>query len=297
MISKLCDRSPPARAVRLLAVVAGAVLLMGVAPLSNAASYGTVDIRYRGDGADGALYDWISIKVDADRSGSFEVDTGSNASAPAGEYAFSTDPAGSWADNLIAPADDWFTQGGLFKAYCIDVAAEVELTGHLKAYTVKDLQDVVVGGSVGAAYPTGRVLGATSAAYLREFYALHFLAVDTDVEAEAFMAGVWEIMYDDPGAIIDGMPTGYDFTTGYLQAGNFENAALANTWLDDLGKWEVIGDTNKVFALTNDEFEDVSFVALNYGGIRIVPEPLTMVGVLMGIAGIGGYVVRKRKRA
>ncbi len=295
-MSKLCDRSPPARAAWLLAVVAGAVLLLGVAPWANAASYGSVDIRYRGDGADGALYDWISIKVDADRDGTYEIDV-PLPWALAGEYSFQTDPSGSWDDNLIAPADDWFTQGGLFKAYCIDVAAEVELTGTLEPYNIVDLQDVIVGGSVGTAYPTGRVLGTTSAAYLREFYALHYLAVDTDAEAEAFAAGVWEIMYDDPGAIIDGMPTGYDFTTGYLQAGNFENAALANTWLDDLGKWEVIGDTNKVFALTNDEFEDVSFVALNYGGIRIVPEPLTMVGVLMGIAGIGGYVVRKRKRA
>lgn len=225
-------------------------------------TYGTVDLLYLGDGLGEppALYDAISIRADADRDGNYELDTGSNPYALAGEYPFMARNV-----NFTPEGEDLEPipiQGGQFKAYCVDVADDVDWESPaFHPYTIVDAEDVVLGGTKTVANPDGRLLGAESAGYLREFFARHLLDVVDNATAAAFGACVWEIVYEDPGETA-GDPN-YDLTNGFLQAGNFANSALANAWLGELNG-SVIGDV--VVALVSDDYQDVSFTVLGSGG-------------------------------
>lgn len=114
----------------------------------------------------------------------------------------------------------------------------------------------------------------------------------TDEQAASFQSCVWEIINETPG-------TSYSVTQG---AGTFYEigawwTGTANAWLTSLASLPAVNQQSlDLYVLQNDVTQDYSAVGIGIGTERLVPEPLTMLGLMAGVGGVSGYL-RKRKTA
>jgi len=279
-MSKICDRSPPARAARLLAVVAGAVLVLGVAPLEYAYGYSMARIKFTGFG----YYGLAGVKADFTYDGTPGEPQGDEYywgnSVYAGQYEFDLD-----ADNSSPLANQLLSN--TFYAYCIDLKQNPSSSS--ADYEIRPLEATPVGGGI----PT---MGVAKANDIREMFGrVKPQHLTTNTDHEAFAACIWEIVYEKPG--VD-----YDLDSGWVQIG-YQNGYLdtpptghdlAEGWLGSLNGDESMYD-DAVFALSNEALQDFTLTHPGMGGIiPVIPEPLTMVGALMGVCGLAGYLRRRK---
>ena len=137
----------------------------------------------------------------------------------------------------------------------------------------------------------GTPMGDQKAKYLQELWGERFdptwLKGLNLAKAEAFSAAVWEIVYEPYTT----NPLTYDVTSA--QNGKVDNkffyatnvdTATANTWLRSLDGTGPMADLR---ALSNTSGQDF---------LVVVPEPVTMAGVMLGIGSVLTYV-RKRRMA
>ena len=260
-------------AVTLVAV--GAVV--GSAGPASAESYGTARIQYFGCSGGAATFN-VDFLWDNLNWRSMYVYTG--------QYNFHFYPdhpdSGPLADDLLKDP---------FGAYCVDLGQTIS---GAQTYTIRDLEDAPISyWTVAGKKETLRPMGEDKADDLRELFGRYGKSATDNVAKEAFGACIWEIVYENPA-------NKYDITKGALYMTGLGSAQTqAQTWLSVLNDDTNGNDTSKydwdVLALSNAEQQDFAFTSPGAGG-RIIPEPVTMAGLMLGIGSVVTYV-RKRRMA
>jgi hypothetical protein len=237
-------------------VVAAAVLVSWVGT-ANATTYGTLQATWNGVDSGTLAYNVVSPH----NGGGILV----------GRYSLI-----GTAQNTTAGVSANLT--GLLPIYCIDTY-EWALSGSI-SYTVADLAD----GPMGHGAPA---MGPTKAAYLKDLLFHYFTVANDASKKAAFAAAVWEIVYET---------SAWDVSNGVMSVGlTATEKNLANGWLSTLESDFDHGNT--AYALLKDGGQDYA-IALG-GGLDEpppIPEPLTLLAVFGGVAGVGGYI-RRRKLA
>jgi len=171
-----------------------------------------------------------------------------------------------------------------FSTFCIDVAQTISYGGTY-TYTVEDITN--------APDPTtysGGTISAAKKEALQKLYSRNLGLIAGDAtKACGFQIAVWEIVFEHWT-----YPPNFDVTDGSFTATDNPGAVSAATTM--------LGTINASWAMGELVPDLVAFVSpckqdqmwLVPGGDQpYVPEPVTMLGVFMGLMGVGGYVRRR----
>ena len=218
-----------------------------------------------------------------------------NEDAIAGSYNFHQVPGIPAADEYSPPITTYVPYnievGSPFSTACIDLQQVISV-GSIRTWAVVDpLYSPIPG-------PHGGYMSLSQVDDLRKLYGLYDplgAGFTSNLEAAAFQAAVWEIVWEDHYTSPN---NSYDVTSGSLIT-SFEDpnvAARGNYMLGPNGIGGASLDPNVVLiALVNPMYQDQIMFSTG-GGLELVPEPLTVIGVFAGLCGLAGYV-RKRTRA
>jgi len=108
-----------------------------------------------------------------------------------------------------------------------------------------------------------------------------------DSLAASFNLAVWEIIYEHTGVL--------NAKTGSFRSASTTQANKANEWLADLGSWQVGEIVPDLRALVHEDYQDMLHI-IPGGGAPYVPEPLTMLGMFLGLGTVGAYIRRRRMK-
>lgn len=175
----------------------------------------------------------------------------------------------------------------LTRVFCIEISEKVPTNWTL--YNVIDPLDGDQVPQLDGWLENGPPMGDTKADEVRKLWAsvigptyCDFVKyMPTAAQAAAMQLALWEVIFETP----DNGTTDYDLDAGWFQAGALSYKDLAEQYLAGMMNYQ--GPLADLIALQNDEKQDF---------ISIVPEPLTLVGSLLGLGALGGYI-RKRKLA
>ena len=182
----------------------------------------------------------------------------------------------------------------LFNAYCIESAVPI-YDNQVVTYDIYNLAEAPSLLASGNAAQKASDLSRLFSLYEDQVNNPTGLAssYSLDDRAAAFAANVWEIVNEttmQDGFYTYGMGSGeFRVRTSGFAGANTSWRALANTWLSGLGNGN---PDSTLYALVNRDTQDF-VVAIN---VRAVPEPLTLLGAISGLAGVGLYI-RKRAQA
>jgi len=258
--------------IRVVAIL-GVCLLAASAALAEPTSpTGTVKLAYTGVDPAGAAYIWL----DYNYSNAYYV----------GKYNTQLDlsytPTGEGVDIYAA-----FPSGAM-GTFCADMRQDAY--SGWAVYEVYRPADAPIGG----ANPEDG-MGEAKASDLRKLFFNYLYGGDDDVwtpdEAAAFQASVWEIIFEQESTydVDSASDDKGSFYMSYYWAGSW--ISMANTWLSALSGYDDPDIGLRVLA--NDELQDYAITVPGLGG-EPIPEPLTMLGVFAGVAGLGGYIRRRR---
>ncbi len=169
-------------------------------------------------------------------------------------------------------------------SYCADLLQYAP--GSYEYYDIYRPAEAPIGGG-------NTPMGDDKALDLRRLFDRHLHKVVDHNTAAAFQACVWEIVYEDPSNSYDA--SYYNAGTRgefYVQEswGGPSWTYTANSWLGDLGEDDPdIG----LRVLANTSLQDFA-VTIPGLGAEPIPEPLTVMGVFLGVAAGAGYVRRRR---
>jgi hypothetical protein len=169
-----------------------------------------------------------------------------------------------------------------FNAVCVDLL-NVIYPYQRYDWNIVDLKDVP---------DTGYgPMGPARANDLKELFARHnpnLLASNAQKAAMGVLA--WEIVLENEWT--GGATKPWGLGGGYLTiTGLSANATTYfNTWVGELTG---VGATGEIYAIVNPTTQDFGIV-LPGSGLYLIPEPLTMLGVFAGCAGLAGYIRRRR---
>jgi len=248
-----------------------AALLLAAGHL-RATSLGTAYIRYSGLGAAGVG----SAKFSPTGYPSY-----STGSVYAGAYTFQTDMSRPRTGLGLTLSD---TFGG----FCVDMSQWARSQWEL--YDVVPLAEAPRTTLDGA-----QPMGETRAKLLENLWYLHYdsawvaggtYTTTQKREAEAFAAAVWEIAFEEDG-------NNLNVLTGALVASGIDNAGLANTWLAGL---DADGEKASLYGVVHDTYQDYVILIPVLNTDDVIPEPHTMLGMLMGVAAVCRYLSRKQQR-
>jgi hypothetical protein len=176
-------------------------------------------------------------------------------------------------------------------SYCIDVHQDAPTS--YGVYTIYPLAYAPIASNL-----TGIAMGSTKANDLERLFSL-LPSNLTNQTAGAFQAAVWEIV-NETSTNLDGSYH-YDVTSGsfMMTEYNIGNGTgwlgQANTWLNELHAPGTVPVAD-VVALVNPDTQDYALTVLGAGSSRLIPEPITMAGLMMGIGGLVGYVRRRARK-
>jgi len=188
----------------------------------------------------------------------------------------------------------WTVTGGDFMpihselgAFCFDVASSISIGGTY-SWSVQPLG----AGFAPIPTPPGGALKQQQVDDLKKLYG-YFYKPDTwsDLEAAAFGASVWEIVWESPAS---GLPSTYDVDADLLRVTGNGVEVRAQEMLD-LVKNPIYAGTysGQLYALYDQTAQD-QLVGFGTGRQEPpVPESLTMLSVVAGVGGLGMYL-RKR---
>jgi len=198
--------------------------------------------------------------------------------------------AGQYQFEVTATDDENLIPLGQLGAYCIDLAQEPDGSS---TYTLVPLTQA----PVPPQYGTSAITGAQET-QLKKLWSRHHGEIGSDLTkdflAASFNLAVWEIIYEHSGAL--NAKTGTFRTGGGTWSGHPptpDMAAQANEWLGDLGSWQVGEEMPDLRALVNPTHQDMLYIIVG-GGDTYVPEPLTMLGMFLGLGSVGAYIRRRR---
>lgn len=257
--------------ISVFACAAACVALL--AGSASAASVGTVYLKYVNPGAsDVAQANYVP-------SVGSQIHTGS---VYAGAYQFQIDAAQPRTGlGLELPV------GQTFGAFCMDITQWAN--GSYQAYDIVPLAEGPL-----TPFNGGMVMGGTKAALLENLWHDHFdlawvapgsYTAAQKLNAEAFAASVWEIVFEKSGNPLN-------ILNGELTVANVDYATTANSWLAGL---DANGAKTTLFALSSNSYQDYLVLIPGHEDLQTVPEPLTMTGLLFGIGSVVTYVRRRRR--
>jgi hypothetical protein len=176
-----------------------------------------------------------------------------------------------------------------YESFCIDLMQEV--SGQYHAYTVDEVPDAPKDG--GSAWTP---MLDTKGAHVTELWHEHFAEVADATTAAAFQVALWEIIYENTSA--DPGVDSYDVSAGdFVLIGNTSQAVInqANAWLGTVNDGDENLDKNiELKALTHyssaTNWQDFLYDANPRADI---PEPVTVISVLLGACGLGSYIRRR----
>jgi len=254
--------------MRSLAVLAMAVVLLWTGT-AQATSY--LELRYSYCGPTEAAMVWRNTNV-------YE------GNVYTGVYNLDLNPApGSYCGDEAAALVAQAGAGHIIASFCMDVRQDAP-QGTYQRYSIGAPEDAPVGGG-------NTPMGEAKADDLRRLFGGHWTGNFTNAEAGAFQAAVWEIINETSGD--------YNVYTGAFHIvetwgsgwGNLANAYLSNLEANALNM--------QLAALTNELSQDYALTVPGSGGQHNelpVPEPLTAVGMLLGVGCLVRYV-RQRSAA
>lgn len=250
------------------------VSLAALAAPAVAETLGTVSLRYVQPGATGTssvTYD----PSDGPRMGTGTVHTGA--------YMFEIDPSAPRTGlGLDLPV------GEMFGAVCIDVTQCA--SSSYRDYSIVPLTDAPL-----TPYTGVEPMSANRAALIENLWHDHFdldwiapgpYSLTEKLMAEAFNAAVWELVFEEEGNPLN-------ILDGALQVADVNDTSLANDWLAGL---DAGGERTTLYALSNSCYRDYVVLIPTRDDDRVVPEPITMTGLLIGVGSLATYV-RKRRRS
>ena len=172
--------------------------------------------------------------------------------------------------------------GETFTTFCIDLGQYVNSNG-IYTYTVTDIKNAPV--------PTTysmTTIGGAQELDLQKLYSQYY-GVATQglvLDAAAFQAAAWEIVNEH---WLD-----YDVLDGSFKVqSDWSAAPLANTWLDSLAGYSLPeGPLPNLTAFVSECSQDQMFIIPGGGGQ--IPEPLTLMGLLMGLGVVSNTLRRRR---
>ncbi len=276
--------------MRCSAVVLVVGMVLAVAGPALAVSYGNAYIRFNSVNPSSNIEIW---------AGSYHY------SHPGGagvyNYLLNTgSPLTTW-DELIGYENETIT----FHGFCSELG---QYTNGWDTYNVVSADQAPYPGAYVAGGPGP--MGLTKYAALRELWGRFGPAVDdwdswTDwsswpgsqntaqgqAYAEAFQIALWEIVFEDPA-------NNYDVAGGYLHVNpatvNLSGGvAEINNWLSQING---DGPLAELRAFVNPNYQDVMTCLPKLPpSPPPVPEPVTGLGVMLGISSLAGYFRRQRK--
>jgi len=169
-----------------------------------------------------------------------------------------------------------------FGTFCVDLVQYIG-QGVTYRYTVTDLDNAPT--PPGAAMH--KIWPGQKSDLERLYYGYYDLAkfASDDNEAAAFGLAVWEI-------VCEHWESSYTVTSGSFKTSSRANAR-ANTILSNLPTIPPNVTPPELVAFVSDCSQDQMWV-LTCGGVQYVPEPLTMLGLALGLGSVGVYVRRRR---
>ena len=160
-------------------------------------------------------------------------------------------------------------------AFCIET--ELFSLNTWYTYDVMDVSDAPI--VSGPEDQDGDPMGDAKADLLKELWGRHHDDVVSNDTGSAFAQAVYEIVFED-----------YD-DIGVLSVGEYQGSGkasvitLAEDWLDDL---DGSGPKACLVSLTKSGKQDLI--------VEMVPQPLTMLGMFLGLGSVGAYIRRRRMR-
>lgn len=205
----------------------------------------------------------------------------------AGVYKYQVDLAKS--DPVVQDLD--LKAGGILAGFCVDLGQYV--TTGSSAFTLVDLDDAPQPSTV-LSHPMGSAKAALLSDYWYRYgpvFGSATWAGYTDAgHAQAFQIGIWEIIYEDAGNPLDVAAGQLRFKTSAIT-----DLSMLNGWLASVdGSNASLVDLR---ALVNGSHQDVLVqlsVPTPQPPTHEVPEPMTVGAVAAGVAGLAGYLRRRR---
>jgi hypothetical protein len=265
-------------------VLAGVTMLAGTASASSNPTPYDVGAKITGVGPDGG----VLVNVH------YTTFNGTHVSewGYAGEYEWKTTYNNTGNYDAVPP------KGGTFSTFCFDVQGNIYL-GHTYDFYLYEGKDQIVAHHDTKRTPPGGALTGDQYDLLLKLFGLYWQHPGewaSNTEAAAFGSAVWEIVweYGDNSSHPAVLP--YSVSTGLFRVtGSAAVVAAANDMLTGVMSSSAV-PVGELYALINPCGGQDQMIAFGVGTRQdTVPEPLTMVSVVLGIGGVGAYVRRRMK--
>jgi hypothetical protein len=265
-------------------LTAAACLLLAGSAYANT-STGTLDLRY----VECKPAQWVGIHLDSViqatvGTGIYELELrplyDPYPVPPGGKYEPTGEGWSFYEPPLVAGAS------AVLGTFCADVHQSVPSTSRWKTYEVRYPEDAPIGLSQPA-------MGTDKADDLSRLFANHdgILETTSSLYAAAFQLCVWEIIYETEQSTYS-----VAYRAGSFYATNSTDVRnLANEWLAPINSATGPAPDVGLRVLSNNCYQDYA-ITTEIGETPYIPEPLTVLGVFLGVGGLAGYV-RKRRMA
>ncbi|MFB3890725.1 MAG: PEP-CTERM sorting domain-containing protein [Phycisphaerae bacterium] len=174
-----------------------------------------------------------------------------------------------------------------FPVFCVDTFHNIN-SGESVTF---DVEDLATAPGIDGDPDTPSPMGVTKANLIKELYARYRGYRTTNDGAAALGAAIWEIV-DEPVHT-------WDLTDGVFKISGLtaQASTYANTWLASLSAdGALYADYDIKALISTNPAKRQDFAIVPPGGyVPPVPEPLTMLGVFMGVCAVGAYVRRRTR--
>ena len=309
------------KGIALIAVMGAVLLCVGPPQSAYASSTGAVYVKYTGTGGGAGSTAYLLDGVDNPAiTKVIHINILKNrtlAPTPAGQDGL---PHGIWQDLLDADHDsipegeahqlinalpdsgtvsfkgpqdtkNYTYEFGSTSVFCGDLLEHT--VGSYDRYDIYPLEEAPLGGG-------NTAMGLVKAADLRRLWSAHFNSAMTSDDLAAFQASIWEVIYETPDAAYTLYSGSFmakdDIATSGTYKGQFKTAwkRLANSWLTSLGGVED-DPTLGLRMLADPTYQDFAVYVPGVGA-EPVPEPLTILGLVLSVPAVAAYLRRRRAR-
>jgi hypothetical protein len=181
-----------------------------------------------------------------------------------------------------------------FSTHCIDLAQYIYWYPSVNTYTVKDITD--------APNPTGLSGGSISAAkadLLQRLFMTNWSYQGQTGGAGQWAAArqlaVWEIVFEQGSTYDVKKGATGTYYTFYADGVSTNTLDAADQMLGTAVayQWQPLDIKPPVYALVSATYQDQLYAIVGGTLLPPIPEPLTMLGMFLGLGGVGAYIKRR----